>query len=462
MKIKAQVVGLLLALLASVSFANQVTLFKHSSGEGWPAFEQALIKEGKLKDGAFPTKVLSETAHNYAQEKGLPQGKLEKEEFHTLFLMKHNLGETIKVTEFRPMGQAGKFFLDDLVVRTATMVTEAPATPVAPASAVPVAAAPAYGGTFQVSPDAAQAVAITNMEGRVKTLQEEVAKSGSNQKEVAALTKRLGEFGKQLKELSDGQVGFVQQKEIDAIEAKFTKLQEEALPALRSQVNGFNERVDGVEGRLSTMEGNPMLAMGNWLFAALGLLLLLVAIVAGIPFLLRKRTNADVKKVDDELKVVRGIAQEAQGLAQKANTQSAAAVTKVVEVEGEVKKLAGRREVSFPLDFDAKMDGLTEAGQKCHLTVMVDDDRECHLVVSLRSDNLYDIAGIKDLTTGVSRKALKKTIGNAATIIDGESRLIGVPPKSVESLKSAPESVSEQFVMPSTDAVPPFLLKRVV
>lgn len=455
--------GLVLALLASVSLASQTTLFKGSSGDNWPAFEKDLKDEGKLKDGAFPTAVLAQTAHNYAKEVKLPQAALGEKEFRSLFLLANNFGDTITVAEFRQLGQAGKIVLPDLIPRTATMATEVPATPVAQAPVAPAANAPVYGGTFSAAPvgppDGKLAVALTNMESQVKTLQEEVAKSGSNQKEVAALKAQLSVFQGELKALKEGQGGFATKADIDAAREMFTTLkgQVDGLSGLRDQVNGLDGRVGGVEGRLSTVEGSTILAMGNKLFAAFGLFLLIVGILA---FIFRKHTNDGMTEVKDELKVVKGIVTTALGTAQKADTQSAAAVTKVTAVEGEVKRLAGRREVTFPFDFDARVDGLTEVGQKCHLMVTVEDDRECQLAISLRSDSLYDIAGIQDLTTGVSRKALKKTIGNAAAVIDGESRLQGIALKSVDSIQPAPEPVSEEpFVLPSTDAIPSFLRK---
>ncbi len=400
-----------------------MTLFKHSSGEGWPDFEKDLIKDGHMKDGSFPTDVLVQLAYGYAQKKGLPQGKLKKEEFNNLFLYQLNLGETIKATEFRAMGQAGKFFLDDLVKREATMATEVPATSVAVTPVAPVATAAVYGGTFPASADVKQAMAIANMEGQVKKLQEEVAKSGSNQKEVKELARQLKEFGVQLKLLNDGQDGFATDGDIDAANKALTDFKTKVgdLEKLRTDVAGLQTDVN-------ILKGNPILAWGSWLLLAIGVLFLLCFATI---YLMRRASKADVKVVKEMVTQVEDKVNSAKAAALSAKQEVQAVAAEVTLM----KKVSGYQRVLFPDGFDGDLKRLIESNGKRRFELTVGAEKRLIEIEACATSNLLAVRGLDEVTKGVNPDNLQDVIYRAARLaVDGTHRIRGVeaatPPKA--------------------------------
>ena len=340
MKFNSIVVGLVFALLASVSFANQATLFRGSSGDGWSAFEQDLQKENLIKNGAFPTAVLTQIAYAHAKGTNLPAGALGEKEFKTLFLLANNFGETITVSEFRTLGQAGKIVLPDMAPRTATTGTEASATPVAVAPVTPQVA----------PPDGRQAIALSNMEAQVKALQAEVAKSGNTSKEVAAFSKRLTEVSGQLSALKNGQAGFVTKAESDAQKKALALLQDEVnkLANLRSELDGIKSTQTQIEGRMSAVEQNPILAMGNKLFAAFGLLVLLVLVYAIVAW--KRVTNVKM-------------------IAEKATATAETASSDVAVLHAEI----GRLDIVIPDSLELQLRAMPENDEML-VTVKVEGD----------------------------------------------------------------------------------------
>ena len=263
------VAGLLFALLlTSVNSFAQGTLFRGSSGDGWTVFEQDLQKENLIKNGAFPTSVLSQIAYAHAKSTNLPAGALGEKEFKTLFLLANNFSDTITVSEFRTLGQAGKIAMPDLVARTAT-VAEVPATPVAQAPVTPQVA----------PPDGRQAIAIAAMEEKVKALQADVAKSGNIGKEVAALAGKLAAVSAQLGKLQTGQAGFATTEQFEAQKAALATLQGEvnALSGLQSELDGVKANQSGIAGRLAAFEQSPLAMWWKEVLAALVAALLLLA-----------------------------------------------------------------------------------------------------------------------------------------------------------------------------------------
>lgn len=450
-KIYSLLAAFVLAMSSFTASAATVDMSPYASGEGWKQFEAALVADKLMVAGGdgFKTAGLSNVMYNALSD--AQKASISREAFDRLNKTVNNLDETIKVSNWPQIAKNLKMPDVQVVAQAAPVATPAPAPVAAAQPAAPVA-------------ESLDTKAMAIMNGKVEALQKALNKPGASPADVAANAALVKGLQAQVATLKAGQSAFASKAEYEAFITSVDSRIDSALKRFDVLEAGLKETDTKAENALvksgealtaattalQTANEAKMAAGGTspwtWVALAGSALAILLALLAWVA------TLGKAKKVD----VVAVMAR------QTADEESTDQIrSDLSDLDVRVKAVEGKRQVVFPNDFDKKVDFLTATNPSYEFSVSVEGETETAYVLRItkREEGGYNINGLKDVTTEVGRKGLRKAIGNAAAVIDGKSRLVGLvdtkPPVAAE--KPSREEIPDVVV---PDHVPAFLRKR--
>jgi hypothetical protein len=450
-KIYSLLAALVLAMSSFTASAATAGMSPYASGDGWKQFEAALVADKLMVAGSdsFKTIGLSNVMYNGLSD--AQKASLNRVAFDRLNKMVNNLDETIKVSNWPQI--AGNLKLPDVqvVAQAAPVATPAPAPVAAAQPAAPVA-------------ESLDTKAMAIMNGKVEALQKALNKPGASPADVAANAALVKGLQAQVATLKAGQSAFASKPEYEAFIASVDSRIDSALKRFDALEAGLKEADTKAQtaldqsgdartmatAALQTANDAKAAAGGTspwtWVALAGSALAILLALLAGVATR-GKATKTEVVAV-----------MKRQSDAEENVDQIRSDLS---DLDVRVKAVEGKRQVVFPDNFDKKVDSLTAANPSYEFSVSVEGETETAyaLRITKREEGGYNINGLKDVTTEVGRKGLRKAIGNAAAVIDGKSRLVGLvdtkPPVAAE--KPSCEEIPDVVV---PDHIPAFLHKR--
>jgi len=406
--------------MLSIAFAvsaKTVDMSEFASGDGWKKFEAALVADKLMAPGAdrFQTVAISNAVYTNVLD-AKQQASISPAGFHALNMVVNDLPPVMTVREFTK--RAGNLKLPDIQVVAQATAARATSGPV---QATPVVTADNVEQQLKVLSQTTDSK-FTGINRRVEELR--VAYQNAVTKgEVAKIVAET----QAIKDLS-GRVTVVEKEvgELKTAQTTLTNDMKEVKGALEHPETGL--QATGVKvGQALQIANEAKAAAGSsglWTWAALAAsaLAILLALIAWVA------TRGKATKTE----VVAVMKRQTDSEAESGQLRS-----DLSDLDTRVKAVEGKRQVVFPDNFDQKVDSLTATNPSYEFSVTVEGEPDTiyTLRITRREEGSYNIAGLKDVTTEVGRKGLRKAIGNAAAVIDSKSRLVGLP--ALPELKAA-------------------------